>query len=200
MLKNLLPRMLSRLISAKIWHDKRESMTGIFRTTEAVRCAREANTSTGGVIKKGITMNDRFRCRVAVKQGIEWQIYDANGIQFKDDGEIWVRVIQQTGTATFTAWFQVDGENVILEQCTGLKDKDGKLIYEGDVVVGSWNTKLIVFWDVISSSYRVKPLEDKCGDREIHYYTVIATSPDGSIECINYEIIGNIHEEVKTND
>lgn len=92
-------------------------------------------------------------------------------------------------------WYDlIPNEEVAIEQCTGLTDKNGKLIYEGDIVVGSWSTKLIVFWDVISSSFRVNPFEDKCGDREIHYYTVIATPRDGSIKCINYEVVGNIHE------
>lgn len=86
-------------------------------------------------------------------------------------------------------------ERAVIERCTGLRDRNNKLIYEGDVVVGSWNTTLVVIWDVISSSYRVKPLEDKCGDREIHYYTVIATLHDGSIKCINFEIIGTIHDD-----
>lgn len=86
-------------------------------------------------------------------------------------------------------------ENFRKERCTGLMDKNNKLIYEGDVVVGSWNTTLVVNWDVVSSSYRVKPLEDKCGDREIHYYTVITTLPDGSIKCIDFEIIGTIHDD-----
>jgi uncharacterized phage protein (TIGR01671 family) len=82
---------------------------------------------------------------------------------------------------------KLDARNV--EQCTGLKDKNGKLIFEGDVVIGSWDTKLIVFWDAISASYRVKPLDNCGGDRELHYYS----NMDG-ISYYNFEIIGNIHE------
>ncbi len=85
----------------------------------------------------------------------------------------------------------------IVEQCTGLKDRNGNLIYEGDVILGSWNMTLVVFWDRISFSYRVKPLYDKGGDREFHYYTATAELPDGTLEGINFEIIGNIHEMEK---
>jgi hypothetical protein len=80
-------------------------------------------------------------------------------------------------------------EDFTIEQCTGLTDKNGKLIYEGDIVIGSWNTKLIVFWDAISASYMVKPLNNCGGDRELHYYS----NMDGVL-YYNFEIIGNIHE------
>lgn len=83
----------------------------------------------------------------------------------------------------------IEDPGYITEQCIGLKDKNGNLIYENDVVVGSWNTKLIVFWDAISASYRVKPLDNCGGDRELHYYS----NMDGNL-YYNFEIIGNIHE------
>jgi hypothetical protein len=125
-------------------------------------------------------MNDRFKFRVwKKKQKKYWEI----------DGVDNHNVFINTWGSLFHFDMMLDQDDYVIEQCTGLTDKNGKLIYEGDVVIGSWNTKLIVFWDAISASYRVKPLDNCGGDRELHYYS----NMDG-ISYYNYEIIGNIHE------
>jgi uncharacterized phage protein (TIGR01671 family) len=131
-------------------------------------------------------MNNRFKFRVAVKQGIEWRIYDVLYILHKLDGTIWVQVLSQTKTATFTAWLQVDGENVILEQCTGLTDKNGKLIYDGDVfeatVLNSFDGDSMV-------GERIRGQVAYFPDGTCFTFAAYAPSNLGQIE-----IIGNIHE------
>lgn len=137
-------------------------------------------------------MNDRYKYRVAVKHGTEWLIYNVINILYKPDGTVWVQVLRQTDTATFTAWFQVDGENVILEQCTGLHDKSSKLIYEGDVVRelfddGSFMDG-VVFYNELQCRWFIK-YEFPCAPGDSAYRELNSSKAKG------LEIIGNIHEQ-----
>ena len=76
-----------------------------------------------------------------------------------------------------------DFDDVVLMQSTGLKDKNGKEIFEGDVV-RIFDSLYTVFYDNEEGSYRLKPHDERW---VIDYMSNFSHGG-------NFEVVGNIYE------
>ena len=116
-------------------------------------------------------MNDRFKFRAWDKINDEWVKIPHLSLDV------------ETGMLNgFFDYTEAAKRRYTLEQCTGLRDKNGKLIYEGDIV--KRDVKL----------YRV----DWCQDK-LSFVLRSENNQDDILESLditiwNWEIIGNIHE------
>ena len=110
--------------------------------------------------------NDRFKFRVWVDEA---KRYCAN-FSIDTDGVVW------NGHGTFR-------DGIVIEQCTGIRDRNGRLIYEGDIVTGivglnEERFRGTVFWSEEQVSWMI--------------------SRDFYITAFDdIEIVGNIHEAGK---
>lgn len=93
------------------------------------------------------------------------------------NGDIWI--IDEDSIAG--EW--IVNNDIHLMQSTGLLDKNGKEIFEGDIVL-VLDSPYTVFYDNEKGSYRLKPHDDRWN---VDYMSNFAHSG-------NFEVVGNIYE------
>lgn len=117
-------------------------------------------------------MNDRFRFRVWDKINEEWLNIPHLSLD-----------VESGLLNDFFDYEEAAKRRYVLEQCTGLKDKNGKLIYEGDWLKTKDGYYCYVVW--FDGFWWVKSLPSEAMDLEYSEFYK---------EC---EVIGNIHENTE---
>ncbi len=122
---------------------------------------------------------DRFRFRAWDKS---FQKYCENVIVSTINGEITVYGRLINGNTSL-----IPSAHVVLEQCTGLKDKNGRLIYEGDIVKRHSKYDEEKSFVLLQVAWNNKNGRYITTDKKYDTFTF-------SMFYYSYEVVGNIHE------
>lgn len=142
-------------------------------------------------------MQDRFKFRVWNETKKYWEerahisiLYSQTELRiYKDSKNGWAQDAKQAG-------YKLD-----LEQCTGLKDKNGKLIYEGDIVkITDKSSRKEPFIGVVEYT-NTASFEANCNGFYMHLHNPKTPENVSTVEKIfcsslrEIEVIGNIHQD-----
>lgn len=134
-------------------------------------------------------MKDRYLFKAKRLDNGEWVIGNLIQNPFFKGVRSWISSEQEDKTRlrsisrTQALWNSIEVDSTTICQCTGLKDKNGNLIWENDIV----NTqcgKAIVVWD--KAEWRIKWIKDTIWRKDLHFWT-----NEDDWKC---EVIGNIFD------
>lgn len=138
-------------------------------------------------------MNDRYLFRGKRKYNGEWIEGNLINCDFFNNDGFPIFYILDTDNIEYDCWEDIAVEIGYLEvipetvgQCTGLKDKNGKMIFEGDIVKGLFNFGLEIMSVCTFENGAFGLTAKQCGSYHFSAFTSICN--------VKYEVIGNIHD------
>ena len=146
----------------------------------------------------GLRMQNRFKYRIALHQ----DKYEEYGLEkFKNQRIFEVKTLNmgyENSTVEIIAEYpngdwavrEIDYKDIDLMQCTGLKDKNSKLIYEGDILGGTYGNLYVHYCDNCKQ-FELKANDYGCMacEGDIHWCEVVESEDENELE-----VIGNIYE------
>ena len=129
----------------------------------------------------GVRMQDRFRFRAWDKEEKK-MFYNA---EMTYDYSLVADACEADSFGTV-----LEDGNMIVMQCTGLKDKNGKLIYEGDILDGTYENLYVHYCDNCKQ-FQLKAKDYGCMacEGDIYWDELVESEDENELE-----VIGNIYE------